>query len=274
LKHIQVWLEANASFQEVLVASLSEVGYEAFVQGEGFLEAYIPEALFSESSLQELLEVYGLSRLVRYHFREMEERNWNEEWEKSYEPIRIGDALLIRASFHATEGYPMELVINPKMSFGTGHHFTTTLMLEQQLQLGHAGKSVLDVGCGTGILAIMAAKSGAKHVVAFDIDEWAYENTRENVLLNQTPQVEVRLGSIEVLDKLAAFDIILANINRNVHLNQMSAYAARITTGGLLVLSGFYEADGPDIVAHAIEYGFRFTSQLNKQGWTSLVLQA
>lgn len=233
---------ASKLANEILIAYLNELGYEAFEEHLEGVDAYIFQEMFDKEMLNMLLKQIEMLDFI-YDWELLEEKNWNAEWERNYNPVLIADKLLVRSTFHE----PMaevteEIVINPKMSFGTGHHETTTLMLETLLCLDLTGKKVLDVGCGTGILAIFAAKKGAA-VVAVDIDENAYENALENLEINKVAEkVYITKGTVDsVAEK--DFDIILANINRNVLLQDMSKYAVRLRVGGHLLLSGFYEND-------------------------------
>jgi ribosomal protein L11 methyltransferase len=200
--------------------------------------------------------------------------NWNEEWEKNVDPVMVGDQCIIRAEFHKIEKkYPYEIIITPKMSFGTGHHQTTYLMVRNQLSIDHRDKRVMDAGCGTAVLAILASKRGAKSVEAFDIDEWSIENGRENVIKNNCENIRIRQGTILDFTWPTPFDIILANINKNVLMKEMGTYSKQLVTRGLLVLSGFYEGDIPDLVREAKQQGLQLQQQDEKEQWASLVLQ-
>ena len=200
------------------------------------------------------------------------ERNWNEEWEKNYEPIFVGDQCVVKATFHdIPEKYPYELIINPQMAFGTGHHATTHLMLSFQLELDHTGWRVLDIGTGTGVLAIMAHKRGAAHVEAFDNNDWAYNSTKENAGLNGI-DFPVALGTVTQVKPEGPFDLILANINRNVLMDEMSYYAPLLASGGTLLLSGFYDYDVNLLIERAEEEGLKFIDKKNKDNWASMRL--
>ena len=177
----EIKLSLNADFNDIIVAELGELGFESFVETENGLLAYIQQDMFSEVALNALVEEYQDTVLISYEVQEIAPKNWNEEWERSYQPIEVAGQVRVRASYHAPDAdFKYDIVIDPKMSFGTGHHETTTLVMAQQLRLDHAGKSVLDVGSGTGILAILAEKRGAIQLTAFDIEEWAYLNAVEN----------------------------------------------------------------------------------------------
>jgi ribosomal protein L11 methyltransferase len=271
LEFIELQVTVPPEFADILVAELAEIGYDTFTETERGINAYIPATRFSESSVQDIIRKYGEVTTISYEHSSIARKNWNEEWEKNYSPIVIGDQCRVRASFHpADRQYPYEIIINPKMSFGTGHHETTALMLENQLHVPHAGKRVLDAGSGTGILAIMAAKLGALRVDAFDIEEWAVENARENGELNNCPQLHIQKGTIDEVVLEDTYDIILANINRNVLLQDIPRYAARLSGGGYLLLSGFYVSDVDDIEQKASAHPLVKENQQTKNNWAAL----
>lgn len=271
MTYFELSLTVAPEFSEILVAELAQIGFESFTEEPDGLKAYIREDEFNEPLLTELLIRYEELTPLAYALERIEPRNWNAEWEQSYEPIDVVGRCLVRASFHPAAGqeFEVEIVINPKMSFGTGHHETTALMLEHQLDLDQVDKTVLDVGCGTGILAIMAAKRGAARVRAFDIEEWAAENGLENVQLNGVAdRVTVRQGTLQT-EPEAAYDVVLANINRNILLADMPGYARFLAPGGTLLVSGFYETDLPDITAAAEAAGLTLGSVKAKNGWVA-----
>jgi ribosomal protein L11 methyltransferase len=272
MNHTQLTLTLDPDWAEILTAELGELGYEAFEETDAGLEAYIPEADFDPVALAALLARYADRTTIAYRTSSLEKRNWNAEWEANYQPIEVRNgsrSVRVRATFHAPDpAFDDELVIDPKMSFGTGHHETTHLMLAQQLVLNHSGLAVLDVGCGTGILGIMAARRGAASVLAFDVEEWAVENSRENAGLNNCPQVTVFQGTITDVNPAERFGLILANINRNVLLADLPTYAGLLTPGGTLLMSGFYEHDAPDIRARAVAAGLTVQEQHVRGGWT------
>ena len=271
MNYSELQLRLSPDYTDILTAELAELGFESFVETDEGLNAYIVEPDFDEQALQELIAKYASQTAIAYEVNSLEKRNWNAEWERNYEPIEVADQVRVRASFHELDArFRYDIVINPKMSFGTGHHETTAMMLEQQLGLDFTGTAVLDVGSGTGILAILAAKMGAKKVLAFDIEEWAVENARENTELNGCPQITVFQGTINDVDLANQYDIVLANINRNVLLAEIPTYTSLLTKNGHLVVSGFYEHDAPDIEQKAVEAGLVMTNRATTNQWTSL----
>jgi ribosomal protein L11 methyltransferase len=272
---IEVKITCLPEWTDVLIAILGDQGFDSFMESEEGFSAYIEEDRFEEKSVVSLLATYAESTTLHYTIQQVARENWNEEWEKHYDPIRVEDKILVRANFHAPDAaVPYEIVITPKMSFGTGHHATTWQMLKWQLDIDHLGKRVLDAGSGTGILAIMAAKRGAKEVVAYDIDDWCLENGQENVAMNGVEaQISVKQGTIFTAGIEGNFDIILANINKNVLLEEMSAYNQHLAPGGVLLLSGFYVEDIPDLLAEASPIGLSLSHQSERDRWASLVLK-
>jgi ribosomal protein L11 methyltransferase len=271
---IEVTLQVNPDFADILTAELGELGFDAFVDTENGFSAYIDEDKFSQTALEETLERYSGLTQISYTTQKIERQNWNEEWERNFEPLFIGDQVSVRASFHEKpEAAKYDIVINPKMSFGTGHHETTTLMIENQLALDHQGKRVLDMGCGTGILAIMAGELGASEIVAVEIEDWTVENARENAAINNYTQIDVRLGGAETIAGDQPYDIVLANINRNVLLDDMPAYTDVLKSGGTLLLSGFYTEDLPILQSRAEALGLSYISHRVKNNWVSAIFK-
>lgn len=255
---------------DILSAMLAEIGFESFVRGEDALEAYVPQPLFSRSELDLVLADLPLEVEISYTVQTMEDKNWNEEWEKNYfNPIVIGDECCIHSSFHQPEGtYRYPILIDPKMSFGTGHHQTTLLILKEILAMELSGKCVLDMGCGTGVLAILAAMKGAAPVTAIDIEEWAYNNAMENVVLNGMTSIRVLHGGAELLGE-ERYDVIFANINRNILLQDLPHYEAVLKQGGIIVMSGFYLDDLPAIRSRANELGLSFDHLKDMDRWVA-----
>lgn len=275
MNYTELQLTVSPDYADIFTAELAELGFESFVETDDGLNAYIAEPDFDERMVRELIAKYADQTAIAYEVNSLEKRNWNAEWEKGYEPIDMANKVRVRASFHEpdTARFQYDIVINPKMSFGTGHHETTAMMLEHQLGLDFGGKVVLDVGCGTGILAILAAKMGARAVLAFDMEEWAVANARENADLNDCPQITVFQGTIDDVDPSHQYDIILANINRNVLLAEIPMYTSLLTDQGRLLVSGFYEADAPDVAQKAIDGGLTAGNPLVRNQWTSLVFE-
>ncbi|MDD3079246.1 MAG: 50S ribosomal protein L11 methyltransferase [Paludibacter sp.] len=253
---------------DVLAAELGEIGFDSFVPTNNGIDAYILTSAFSEKELKNLLSDFVFDTSIEYIINEIESKNWNEEWEKHYfEPIVIGEECVIHSSFHKNvPRVKYDIIIDPKMAFGTGHHETTSLMIAEILKMNLAGKEVLDMGCGTAVLAILAAMKGATKLTAIDIDTWCTENSMENIEQNHVSGIDVKLGGAELLDGLH-FDIILANINRNILLADMEKYATCLKEGGFLYMSGFYKADIPLIEVEANRNGLAVESFQEKNNW-------
>ncbi|QHL87746.1 50S ribosomal protein L11 methyltransferase [Nibribacter ruber] len=274
MDYIEVTFTSSPDYTDILIAELGELGYDTFQETENGFQAYAPEDQFSEEALQEVVERYSFAGSFPYEVKRIAKQNWNEEWEKNFEPLFIANQVSVRADFHPKpEGVQYDVVITPKMSFGTGHHETTTLMIENQLTLSHVGKRVLDMGCGTGILAIMAEQLGARQVLGVDIEDWTVENAQENAERNHCQTLEVRLGDASVLAGEAPFDMILANINRNVLLEDMPGYSNLLQPQGPLVLSGFYTEDLPLLQEKAAACGLTFETSRSKNNWVSAIFR-
>lgn len=270
MNYIEVCIETSGLpeiLPEILLANLSELGYESFVEESTQLKAYISVANFSKSNTDNLLQPY----FIEYSIREIAEKNWNAEWEENFKPVLIADKLFIRAAFHNKhEKAEIDLIIEPKMSFGTGHHETTAQMCELILKYPHKGKKVLDMGCGTGILAILAVKLGAASACAVDIDSWSYNNVQENIQLNEVSGVTALMGDVSVVPN-AKYDIIYANINLNVIKNDVQHYAKLLKKNGLLFLSGFYETDMEQILIVCNNAKLALKEQSVQGQWTACV---
>jgi len=266
---IEIQLE-KPEFVEIFIAELGLLPFESFEESPNGLKAYILEHSFDKKAVESILERYNLQTSTELVVKKLEDKNWNEVWESNFEPIFVGADILVRAPFHAVEKvYPYTLTIEPKMSFGTGHHATTFLMLQQMLELDFKGKSVLDYGAGTGILAIMAKKLGAETVLAIDVEEWAYNNALENVVLNETPDIQVIRGDHQAF-KNQEFEVILANINRNVLLKTMELMKAALKKGGNLLMSGLLVEDEKIIVDTARNHSLKLQSKYEKDNWLLL----
>jgi ribosomal protein L11 methyltransferase len=255
---------------DILAFGLGEIGFESFVENPEGLAAYIPDDNFEIEKLETCLAQFPLEN-VHFHYTSnlIKAKDWNEVWEKNYfQPVRIGNECLVRASFHPKEpDYRFEIIINPKMAFGTGNHETTHLMIRAILALELEGKEVLDMGCGTGVLAILSAKKGASRVVAIDIDKWAYDNAIENCQLNNTPNIQVVLGDAAQFAQTGVFDYIFANINRNILLRDIPEYYLALKPEGEMYLSGFYKEDVPVLKTNCMLNGFEVLSVTERTNW-------
>lgn len=256
---------------DILSAQLGEIGFESFVQTETGLEAYIPSDYLSLEEVDQLLSDFPLDAKITYSCQEMEDKNWNEEWEKNYfQPVIIDDILCIHSSFHRLEGeFKYRILIDPKMSFGTGHHQTTELMMRELLRMDLQDKSLLDMGCGTAVLAILAAMRGALPITAIDIDEWAYHNATENVRMNGIHNIRLLQGGAELLGD-ETYDVILANINRNILLQDIPNYTKVLNKNGWLILSGFYKEDIPSIRAAGEAQGVTYQHFSEIDQWVAV----
>lgn len=263
MKHLRLEIIANEYQQEELIALLDDYRPSGFEQTDESLKAYFVENEFEQERILKVIEGYD------YRITEIEEQNWNALWEQNFQPVVVEDFCAVRAHFHAPNpSVAHEIIITPKMSFGTGHHATTYMMIQQMRHLEFNDKTVFDFGTGTGILAILAEKLGAKSVTAIDVDEWSIDNAKENFERNECTKIDVTLTSIL---PTASFEIVLANINRNVILAYVEQLAGLVQTGGLVLLSGLLAGDEQDITKAAEANGFRFQKRLERGGWISLL---
>jgi len=254
---------------EMLIASLSQIGYESFMELDNALQAYIPVNLYKESEVQDLEVLKRSKNKITFTHNIIKDQNWNEVWESQYDPVLIKNLIYIRAPFHKTRNNTkFEIIIDPKMSFGTAHHETTSLMLEMMLNEQMEGKAIMDIGCGTGVLAILAEMLGAASILAIDNDDWAYKNAWENITKNKCKNINVQLGDTGIL-KQELFHYVLANINRNVLLKDISIYASHLDKKGILLLSGFYSEDLEIIESTAKENNLKFDHKLTKNNWVA-----
>ncbi len=264
-------IEPKEPGADILLAELGELAFDSFVETEEGLSAYIQE---HDNTTDLLNDVYILSNpefKVSYQTEEIEQVNWNEEWEKNFEPINVDDLCYVRAPFHEAKNVLYEIVIEPKMSFGTGHHQSTFMMMKHLLNIDVTNMEVLDMGCGTAILAILALMKGAKHADAIDIDNWCYLNSIENAERNNIKNIDVYEGDADLLaDKTNKYDLVIANINRNILLNDMEAYAKTLKTGGIILFSGFYTEDIAAIEEAANQENMFLDYQLERNNWASL----
>ena len=258
-------------WNEILMAELIEIGFDSFTEEHNGILAYIQKDLFDDKQLQEINMFSNEAVEISYTYQEMPNINWNEEWEKNFEPINVENQVSIRAEFHENQNLPHEIIIQPKMSFGTGHHATTYLMIQQMLDMDFENKTVLDMGCGTSVLAIFAKQKGAGKTVAIDIDEWSVENSKENAERNNV-DLDISQGTA---DNLGAenFDIILANINRNILISDIPTYVSVLTDGGQLLLSGLCFFDVADILEVCMEQKLTLKRELQREEWVSLLLE-
>ncbi|PCJ00475.1 MAG: 50S ribosomal protein L11 methyltransferase [Flavobacteriales bacterium] len=258
--------------RDVLIAELSELGFESFVETNEGIEAYIQSEEFEESAIQSLKILTNPMFQVNYSIKKIADQNWNAEWEKNFNPIYVENRCSIRAPFHEKiAGIEYDIIIDPKMSFGTGHHETTYLMIKRLLDMELKNKKVLDMGCGTGVLAILAQMKKARYVKAIDVDEWAYNNTLENIRNNNCEQIEVKMGGAEKIEE-NNFDVVIANINRNILLNDMKRYVSSMIEGGELLLSGFFSSDKEILLVETSKLGLELLYSDSKNDWTMLHL--
>jgi ribosomal protein L11 methyltransferase len=259
---------ADTEQKEILIALLSNEGYDGFEETDAVLKACIPEAAFSKEVLTYLLQPFELS----YQQQLIAPRNWNAEWESSYQPVVVEDIAAVRAHFHTPiSNVKHEIIITPKMSFGTGHHATTWQMMKLMQQVDFNNKTVFDFGCGTGILAILAEKMGASHIFATDIDDWCIDNTVENAAMNQCTRIQAVQSDVPPSDE--TFDIILANINRHILLQFMQQLSSLLQPDGYLFISGFYAEEDELLLNEAGKYNLQRITSSQRQNWSCLMLQ-
>jgi ribosomal protein L11 methyltransferase len=254
-------------WREILVSHLAEKGFESFVETKTGLLSYIPELDFDKQMIEDL---DTFSEIDQFAYKTIQDQNWNAEWEKNFDPVVVADKLAIIAPFHnGVFNQLLTITIQPQMSFGTGHHQTTWLMSKRLFELNLENQRVLDMGTGTGILAILAEKLAASEILAVDIDEWSYRNALENIELNGCHKIQVVLGDHLIL-KDKKFDLIIANINKNVLISHFETYSEILEKNGILLLSGFFKTDQEDLQQKAAEFGFIFESVETKDEWALL----
>jgi ribosomal protein L11 methyltransferase len=254
---------------EILIAELGYLGFESFVENEDGVTAYIPSEEFEEDLFAGVHILHSDEFQITYSREEIERVNWNEEWEKNFSPIIVDDICSVRAPFHPKPDTDYDIVIEPKMSFGTGHHATTHMMIKLILENEWKGKSVLDMGCGTGLLAILAAMKGAEKIEAIDIDNWCYLNTLENIQRNECEPIDVEEGGAELLEG-KKYDSILANINRNILLKDLPVYVKTLNRDGELYLSGFYTEDLKVIEKACMDLGLSYMNHVGRNNWVAV----
>ncbi len=264
----QEWL------RDVLTAQLGEIGFDSFVEISTGFEAFIPAPKFNADSLNSVLNEFSGDFNFEVNTETIEDQNWNEEWERNYfKPLVIGNECVIRAPFHTD--FPIakyEIIIEPNMAFGTGNHETTELIVESILKNSFEGKTILDMGCGTGILGILASMKGAAHITAIDIDEWSYKGTIENARLNNINNIDIKLGDAGLLGN-QKYDLIFANIHKNILLNDMETYVKNLLPGGIIIMSGFYTEDIDDIKTKAESLGLTDSDYQSKNNWVAHTFQ-
>ena len=265
---VDIKLEKIIPFSEILIAKLNEIGYDSYEENKLGVKAYIETKIFDEKKISEICEDLSLQTNISYTFSILEEKNWNKEWEKNFNPVFINDSCVIRAPFHKPFNHVRyEIIIMPKMSFGTGHHPTTSLILNKMFEVNFLNKNVLDIGSGTGVLSILSSILGADFCLGIDNDKWAYENAKQNAILNNTLNIDFRYGTIDSIKKETHFDIVLININRNTILKEISSYIKFMDPNADLILSGFLQEDVDIIIDRLIKHNFKKLDIKNKDKW-------
>jgi len=254
---------------EILIAELGHVGFESFVENDNGVTAYIQKQEWNSNILDDLYILGSAEFNIKFSYHEVIQTNWNKEWEKNFNPIQVDGQVSVRAPFHENPSLKFDIVIEPKMSFGTGHHETTHMMIQHLLALDLKNKKVLDMGCGTGILAIFAEMKGAQPTDAIDIDNWCYQNSIENVQRNACKHITVLEGDSSLL-KGKKYDVIIANINRNILLSDMKIYTDCLRQEGILLLSGFYKDDIAIIESEVVKHGLVFDKMIQRNRWVAL----
>jgi ribosomal protein L11 methyltransferase len=254
---------------EILIAELGEKPFESFIETETGFSAFIQKDLWTKDILDDIYLLHNTEFVISHTIEEIDQVNWNEEWEKNFEAIDVDGKCHVRAPFHPKTNAEFDIIIEPKMSFGTGHHETTHMMIQHLLEIDVTNMKTLDMGCGTAILAILAEMKGARPIDAIDIDNWCYLNSIENAERNNCKEISVYEGDAALL-KGKKYDLIIANINRNILLNDMQQYVECLNKNGILLLSGFYTEDVPYIDASCTEKGLAFVKKFERNNWTSL----
>ena len=261
----------NENLKDMFMELLGEIGFDSFMDTDEGFDAYCQEPLLNEEELNDIMQMEQFANVKFLKKELIPDQDWNATWEASYEPVIINEFCRIRAPFHKVEGsYKYDLIIEPKMSFGTAHHETTSQIIELMLQSDFTGQNLLDMGSGTGVLAILAKKLGSAMTVAIDNDEWAYRNALDNIRLNDENEIIVELGDASSLND-RQFDVILANINRNILLRDMKEYVKCLVDGGKIFFSGFYEEDLVLIAKEAERLGLTYSNHVTKNNWTAAV---
>ncbi|MBI2279503.1 MAG: 50S ribosomal protein L11 methyltransferase [Bacteroidetes bacterium] len=269
---IKVVIDPVNIARDIVVAELGEIGFESFVESNEGVDAYIQESMFDEDLMKSLNSFNHAYFKIEYTKNVIQNQNWNEVWEQSFEPINVNNKCVVRAPFHQfAENIEYEIIIEPKMSFGTGHHETTFLMIQELLEMDLTEKNVLDMGCGTGVLAILAEQKKAKNILAVDIDDWAYENTLDNITKNSCSKIKVLKGGAECIEN-KRFDVVIANINRNILLQDLKNYCNTLNKNSRVLLSGFFSSDTDLLLEEAAKNGLTLLNKNTKNDWTLLHL--
>ena len=270
---IDIRLKPVVPFADILVARLNEIEFESYCEDENGLRAYVQTHLFDENAVKEIINEVAKSCDLSFTISKVKQENWNEKWENNFEPVHINDKCVIRAHFHAPfHDFEHEIIITPKMSFGTGHHETTALVMNEMFEIDFTDKSVLDMGTGTGVLAILAAKLGATSLIGIDFDKWAYENSVENAQINAISTINFMHGDAILIGD-ETFDIILANINRNIILQDIAIYVKAMNTNSEIIFSGFLKQDIPLILEKSKQLGLDLVASKHKNKWQMLHLK-
>ena len=273
---VTIRLKPFRPFNEIVVAQLGGLPFNSFTEDEDeeLVKAYILEGDYVQSDVESVLSPFEALAKIEFTASKIDKVNWNQKWEENFDAVEVGEFCCVRAPFHVEKSnFTHEIIIEPKMSFGTGHHQTTQMMIEHMESIDFSGKTVLDMGSGTGILAILAKQMGAKEVVAIDIEEWAYENMMENFDRNNVDITSYK-GGEELIAKIGMpYDVIIANINKNILLRQFRTYNSHLNNGALLLLSGFYETDADDLIQAKELDGYALIHQTTKETWCALKLQ-
>ncbi|MDA0193750.1 MAG: 50S ribosomal protein L11 methyltransferase [Bacteroidetes bacterium] len=272
MDYLELQFTLPEEFRDILIAELSEKGYDTFLETEDGFNTYKDKLNFNVDIVEDVIAQYSEMCSIQYGMTTIPDKNWNEEWEKNFEPIVVEGKCLVRAPFHSIKKkYPLEILIDPKMAFGTGHHATTYLMLQEMMKLDFAGKTVIDLGSGTGILAIAAKKLGAGRVTATDINDWSINNSQNNFNINGIQDIELLCGEIKELQIKRKYDLVMANINRNVLLDEIPFYVTIMEKSAIMLLSGFYEVDEYLISEKVSSMGMSVKAMALKNDWVILV---
>jgi len=264
-------INCGADLTDILIAELAEIGFEGFLENETGFEAYLLESEYNENLFKEIISNYGLSQNQIIE-NTIPQQNWNAQWESSFEPVIVSNQLIIKAPFHQIEQkYLYEIIIQPKTSFGTGHHETTQSIMELMLKMDFKNKTVFDYGCGTGVLAILASQLGATSIFANDIDDWAFENVGENAAMNNITNIDYQKGDLSIVPN-TEYDIILANINKNILLKSFEQLSKHVKANGIVLISGFYESDLTDLLDCCQAFGLNLQQKVVTNNWCAAVL--